>query len=296
MMKSGLINAILAYVMWGLLPLYWKLFESVPAGEILSHRIVWSFVFVAALVAYQKRWGEIGKLLANKAALTRLTICSLLITANWLIFIWAVNNGHVIETSLGYYLTPLLNVLLGVLFLREKPNRGQWLAVALAGTGVLLVAVDYGSFPWISITLAGTFGLYGLAKKKVKQEASIGLLTETTIVLPLALLYGGYLAAKHADTVWALPVSSVILLLLSGVATALPLLFFAKAASRLPLSTLGFVQYIAPTISLILSLLVFNETISPVLLISFSFIWIALVVYAVASINGARATRAANAN
>ncbi|RKP55069.1 EamA family transporter RarD [Cohnella endophytica] len=293
-MRNGLINAILAYVMWGLLPLYWKLFDNVPAGEILSHRIAWSFVFVAALVAFQKRWGEMKQVLTNRAALLPLIVSSLLITANWLIFIWAVNNGHVIETSLGYYLTPLLNVLLGVLFLREKPNRGQWLAIALAGAGVLLVAVDYGSFPWISISLAASFGLYGLAKKKVKQEASIGLLTETGIVVPLALIYGGYLGAKHLSTAWTLPASSLLLLMLSGAATALPLLFFAKAARKMPLSTLGFVQYIAPTITLILSLLVFKETISAVMLISFSFIWVALIVYAASTFNRARATEPAS--
>lgn len=287
-MKSGLMNAIIAYTMWGLLPLYWKLFETMPAGEILSHRIVWSFVFVAILIAVQRKWSDLKAVAANRSSLLSLTVSSLLITANWLIFIWAVNNGHVVETSLGYYLTPLLNVLLGVLFLREKPSKGQWLAVALAGAGVLFVAIDYGRFPWISVSLALTFGLYGLAKKKVSFDSRIGLFTETAVVTPLALLFWIYLGASHTATAWSLPPGSLLLLLLAGAATALPLLFFAKAAKLLPLTTLGFVQYIGPSITLLLSVFVFDERISTVLLISFSLIWAALIVFAMSSIRAAK--------
>ncbi|RIX48615.1 EamA family transporter RarD [Paenibacillus nanensis] len=287
-MKNGLLYAIIAYIMWGLLPLYWKLFETTPAGEILSHRIIWSFVFVAILIAAQRKWSELRALAANRSSLLSLTVSSLLITANWMIFIWAVNNGHVVETSLGYYLTPLLNVLLGILFLREKPSKGQWLAVALAGAGVLFVAIDYGRFPWISVSLALSFGLYGLAKKKVSLESSLGLFMETAVVTPLALLYWIYLGATHTATAWSLSAGSLLLLLLAGAATALPLLFFAKAAKQLPLSTLGFVQYIGPSITLLLSVLVFDEHISTVLLVSFSLIWAALVVFAMSSIRRAK--------
>ncbi len=294
-MRNGLINAVIAYTIWGLLPVYWKWFENMPAGEILSHRIIWSFLFVVGIILVQKRWKELKATVKNWKTLLPLGISSVLITANWLIFIWAVNNGHVIETSLGYYLSPLINVMLAVLFLREKPTRGQWAAIALAGAGVLLVAVDYGSFPWVSISLAVSFGLYGLVKKRVTMDASIGLLTETAIVVPAALFYWSYLGASHLDTAWSLPASSLILLLLSGAATALPLLLFAKAARRLPLSMLGFVQYIGPSLTLILSVLVFKETISSVLLISFSLIWTALVVYALASVRAALTLLPANA-
>ncbi|MFC5471784.1 EamA family transporter RarD [Cohnella suwonensis] len=287
-MRNGLGNAVIAYVMWGLLPLYWKLFEDVPAGEILSHRIVWSFVFMVALVAIQTRWGDMAGVFKNRAALLTLVASSLLIAANWLIFIWAVNNGHVVETSLGYYITPLLNVLLAVLFLREKPNRGQWLAVALAGAAVLLIAFDYGIFPWVSVSLAGTFGLYGLAKKKIKQDASIGLFAETAIVVPLALLYWAYLGADGSAKAWMLPAGTIVELLVAGVATALPLLFFAKAAGKLSLSTLGFVQYIGPTIQLALSAFVFKETITPALIVGFAIIWTAIAVYAASSVRAAR--------
>lgn len=287
-MKSGLINAIIAYTMWGLLPLYWKLFETMPAGEILSHRIIWSFLFVAILIAVLRKWSDLKTAAASRSTLLSLTVSSLLITANWLIFIWAVNNGHVVETSIGYYLTPLLNVLLGVLFLREKPSKGQWLAIALAGAGVLFVAIDYGRFPWIAVSLALSFGLYGLAKKKVSLDSRTGLFTETAIVTPLALIYWIYLGASHTATAWSLSAGYLLLLLLAGAATALPLLFFAKAAKLLPLTTLGFVQYIGPSITLLLSVLVFDERISTVLLISFSLIWAALIVFAASSIRASK--------
>ncbi|MDR6721679.1 chloramphenicol-sensitive protein RarD [Paenibacillus amylolyticus] len=292
-MNNGLVNAIIAYIMWGILPLYWKLFNHVPAGEILSHRVVWSFVFMGILVAIQRRWGEMKRILANRTQLLALTASGLLIAANWLIFIWAVNNGHVVETSLGYYLNPLLNVLLAVMFLREKPNRGQWLAIAIAGAAVLIIAIDYGRFPWVAISLAVSFGLYGLAKKKIAQDASVGLLSETAVVLPIALGYWIYLGIVGKTTAWTLPTPMFLELLLSGVVTALPLLFFARAAARLSLSTLGFVQYIGPTIMLVLSVFVFKESVSPVLLVGFGFIWVALVVYATASI---RATKLAKAS
>lgn len=287
-MNNGLINAIIAYIMWGVLPLYWKLFDDVPAGEILSHRVVWSFVFMGILVAIQRRWSDVKRIWTSRSLLLSLAASGLLIAVNWLIFIWAVNNGHVVESSLGYYLNPLLNVLLAVVFLHEKPNRGQWLAVAIAAVAVLIIAIDYGRFPWISISLAASFGLYGLAKKKIKQDASVGLLSETAVVLPVALGYWIYLGIVGKTTAWTLPAPTFFELLLSGVVTALPLLFFARAAARMSLSTLGFVQYIGPTIMLILSIFVFKESVSPVLLVGFALIWTALVVYAVASM---RATK-----
>ncbi|AIQ45835.1 transporter [Paenibacillus sp. FSL R7-0273] len=291
-MNNGLVNAIIAYIMWGVLPLYWKLFNNVPAGEILSHRVVWSFVFMAILVAIQQRWGDMKRIAANRSQLLSLTASGLLIAANWLIFIWAVNNGHVVETSLGYYLNPLFNVLLAVVFLREKPNRGQWLAIAIAGAAVLIIAINYGRFPWIAISLAASFGLYGLAKKKTRQEASVGLLSETAVVLPIALVYWIYLAASGESTAWTLSWPMFTGLLLSGAVTALPLLFFARAAARLPLTTLGFVQYIGPTIMLILSIFVFKETVSPVLLTGFALIWTALAVYAASSVRAAKLAKA----
>lgn len=288
-MKKGLWYAILAYTAWGLLPVYWRSFDSLLAGEILSHRVIWSFVFMAILLLIGKSgWTEFRKMVTNGKMLLQIGVCSILISSNWLIFIWAVNNGHVIETSLGYYITPLINIMLAVLFLREKPSRSQWVAVALAGAGVLLATIDYGRFPWVSLSLAFSFGLYSLVKKRVSYDASIGLAGETVIVFPIAVAYIAYLHFTHHDSAWTLPPISLALLLLSGVATALPLLWFAKAAARLPLSMLGFIQYIGPSITLLLSVFVFKEKFSPVLLISFSLIWTALIVYALASMRVAR--------
>lgn len=292
-MKKGLIYAVMAYTIWGLLPVYWKWFETISAGEILSHRIVWSFLFVGVLIIVQRRGKDIRALISHRASLLTLTVSSLLITSNWLIFIWAVNNGHVIETSLGYYLTPLVNVVLAIAFLREKPTAGQWAAIALAGSGVLLVAIDYGSFPWVSLSLSLSFGLYGLVKKRMRVDATDGLFLETAVVVPLALIYWLSIGTSHEAQAWSLPTGTFLALLASGVATAIPLLFFAKAASRLPLSMLGFIQYIGPSLTLGLSVFVFKETITPVLLISFSLIWSALFVYAWASVQSARALRTA---
>ncbi|WP_405110867.1 EamA family transporter RarD [Paenibacillus sp. FSL K6-1217] len=290
-MNNGLINAIIAYIMWGVLPLYWKLFNDVPAGEILSHRVVWSFIFVGILVTVQRRWGDMKQIVASRSLLLSLTASGLLIAVNWLIFIWAVNNNHVVETSLGYYLNPLLNVLLAIFFLHEKPNRGQWLAIAVAGAAVLIIAIDYGRFPWVAISLAASFGLYGLAKKKIVLNASAGLLSETVVMLPIALGYWVYLAFAGKATAWTLPPSMFTGLLLSGVVTALPLFFFARAAARMAFSTLGFVQYIGPTIMLLLSIFVFKESVSSTLLIGFALIWTALVIYAVASVRGTKVTK-----
>ncbi|GKU80100.1 EamA family transporter RarD [Paenibacillus sp. L3-i20] len=295
-MRTGLIYAVIAYTIWGLLPLYWKWFDEMPASEILSHRIVWSFVFVAGIIVFKKRWNELKQTITARATVLPLIYSSLLITANWLIFIWAVNNERAVETSIGYYLTPLINVVLAIIFLREKPVGGQWIAILLAGTAVLLIAFDYGSFPWISVSLALSFGLYGLAKKKLKIDAAIGLVTETMIVLPLAIIYWSYLGMSNLDTAWSLPLSSLLLLLLSGVMTATPLLLFAKAVRKLPLSMIGFVQYIGPTLTLLLSVFVFKETISPVMYISLILIWTALVVYAISSIRIAKAQRLAEAS
>lgn len=278
-----MINAVLAYTIWGLLPIYWKFLEKIPAGEILAHRIIWSFVFVGGLIAIQRRWQDIKNIWTSWKMLFPVLLSGMLITVNWFVFIWAVNNGHVVETSIGYYLNPLINVLLGVAVLREKPSGGQWLAIATAGLAVLLVTIDYGQLPWISLTLAFSFGLYGLAKKRIQLDASVSLFMETMAVVPAALLYLSFLGTTHQSTAWSLPAGTLILLLLSGAATALPLLLFARAAKALTLTTLAFVQYIGPTLTLIVSIVVFREKITPVLLAAFSLIWIASAMYIAAT-------------
>ncbi|MDQ1908927.1 EamA family transporter RarD [Paenibacillus sp. GD4] len=281
--KAGIGYAVLAYLIWGLLPLYWKLFASMSSWEVLAHRVLWSFVFVALVVTVMRRWGELKAMFASRKVVLVVCASSLLISCNWLIFIWAVNNDHVIESSLGYYMNPLFNVLMGVLFLKERPRFGQWLAIALAFAGVAYLTFIYGKFPWISLTLALTFGLYGLTKKKLPLDSMLGLVGETVLVLPVGLLYLGYIYITGASTVGTLPLSSLMALLLAGAATAVPLWAFAQATKRMSLSTLGFLQYIGPTITLFLGVVVFKEAFSQAHMVSFALIWSALVLYTVAS-------------
>jgi chloramphenicol-sensitive protein RarD len=277
-MNQGYWYAIVAYTAWGLLPIYWKIFSKISAWEILSQRIIWSVVFVVILVLASKKWNSIKKAVPNWNSRIRIIISSLLIASNWTIYIWAVNNGHMIEASLGYYINPLISVLLGVFFLGERLKPLQWGAMGVALVGVLILTINYGQFPWIALSLAITFGLYGLAKKKIQAEPLAGLTLETIVVFPLALLY--LLIFQHGGKAWfVLSWWQMIALLLAGVATALPLLWFAEAAKRLPLSIMGFFQYLAPTITLILGLFLYHESFSEIDLISFSCIWVALVIY-----------------
>lgn len=277
-MNQGYWYAIVAYTAWGLLPIYWKIFSKISAWEILSQRIIWSVVFVVLLVLATKKWDSIKKAIPNWNSRIRIVISSLLITANWTIYIWAVNSGHMVEASLGYYINPLVSVLLGVFFLRERLKPLQWGAMGLALIGVLILTINYGQFPWVALSLAFTFGFYGLAKKKIQAEPLAGLTLETIVVFPLALLY--LMIFQHGGKAWGvLNWWQMIALLLAGVATALPLLWFAEAAKRLPLSMLGFFQYLAPTITLLLGLFMYHESFTKIDLISFGCIWAALVIY-----------------
>jgi chloramphenicol-sensitive protein RarD len=282
-MRKGVFYAVGAYLAWGLLPLYWKVFQEMAAWEILAHRIVWSLVFVAVLLFVTKRWLQMRKAISTAKERGALLLCSLFISANWLIFIWAVNNGNVLETSLGYYINPLLNVLFGVLFLKERLGKGQWMAIALAAAGVSVMTAHYGRVPWVAISLALTFACYGLVKKLIKTDAIISLAWETLVVAPVAL---GYLVTLHVsgtDTLSHVTGWQIALLTLSGVATALPLFWFAQAAKLLPLSTVGFIQYLAPSISLFMAVFLFGEAFGGVHLVSFGLIWSALFVYTVSS-------------
>ncbi|MCR8631732.1 EamA family transporter RarD [Paenibacillus radicis (ex Xue et al. 2023)] len=278
-MKKGVIYGILAYFSWGLLPLYWRLFESMPAWEILAHRIVWSLVFVAILVTAAKRWKQLKSVVPNLKSKAAVLLCSIFISCNWFLFIWAVNNGHVIETSLGYYMNPLISVVFAVIFLKERLSAGQWIAILLAGLGVLIMAIQYGTVPWVAISLAISFALYGLAKKIAGLDVLLSLTWETIIVFPAALGYLFYIQGSGTGTLSNLSGYSLALLLLSGAATALPLFWFAQAAKLLPLSMVGFIQYIAPTTSLLLAIFIFHEPFAEAQLISFSCIWLALIVY-----------------
>ncbi|AEI43143.1 EamA family transporter RarD [Paenibacillus mucilaginosus] len=290
-MNKGIVYGILCYLMWGLLPLYWRLFESMSAWEILAHRVLWSFVFVAVLAAAAKRWRNMLSVVSSRNSLISVLLCSVTISLNWVLFIWAVNHEHVIETSLGYYMNPLISVLFAVIFLKEKLSRGQWISILIAACGVLLMALQFGGIPWIALSLAVSFALYGLAKKMANLDVLLGLLWETLIVLPLAIMYLGYMQAGGSGTFFTLTPFSMTMLLLSGAATALPLFLFASAAKLLPLSMVGFIQYVAPTTSLLLAVFVFHESFTAGKLVSFSLIWLALILYSAVTFRSSKLAR-----
>ncbi|TBL80405.1 EamA family transporter RarD [Paenibacillus thalictri] len=278
-MPLGIVYALLAYVAWGLLPLYWKLFASMESMDILAFRVLWSFIFVVIVIGVTRRWKEVRQVFSNRQTTWAIVAGSLLISSNWLLFIWAVNHGQVVETSLGYYMNPLLNVVIAVVFLKEKLNRGQWTAIGLALIGVIVLTVSHGSLPWISLSLALTFALYSVVKKKIKADAMPGLAGETAIVLPIAVIYLLFSQSGEQSAAATLNVFQWVMLILSGAATAMPLYWFALAAKRLPLTIVGLVQYVAPSISLMLGVLVFKETFTTVHAVSFAMIWLALVIF-----------------
>ena len=277
-MNRGLWYGLTAYGIWGFLPLYWKALSDVPAIEILCHRMVWSLVFVAGLLLYRQRWSWLQQL-RNGRIIATFVAAAALLSVNWFVYIWAVNVGHVVETSLGYFINPLVNVALGVLFFRESLRRGQWIAVALAVLGVLYLTITYGALPWISLTLAFSFGIYGLLKKRAQLPALEGLSLETALLSGPALIYLLWVSYNGGGDFGHVDAATTLLLIGSGAATAIPLLCFAAAAQRIPLSVLGFLQYLAPTIQFILGIFLFNEPFTATRLIGFSIIWLALLVY-----------------
>ena len=276
-----------AYIFWGVLPIYWKFIDQISALEILAHRVIWSFIFVLLIVGILKR-----KLLKNffqvqmKQTKTwlGLFLASVLISINWFVYIFAVNTNHIVEASLGYFINPLVAVLLGVFVLGEKMNRWQAVSFVVAGIGVVYMSLSLGTFPWIAIILAVSFGFYGLSKKLIKVDSILGLLLETLFIVPFALLFLAYLGinGQHSFATGSLKVD--LLLLGSGIATALPLLWFGIGAKKIPLYLVGFLQYIAPTISLLLGVLIYGESFTKDHAVTFSCIWIALIIFSISNI------------
>lgn len=282
---KGILYSVAAYVGWGLLPVYWHLLNTIPSEEILAHRIFWSFVTVLLILFYFKRVKQFKSVLQHKKVLLALLTASLLISSNWFIYIWAVNHEHVIEASLGYYINPLLNVILGLTVLKERVNLWQWIAIILAAAGVAVLTFEFGQIPWIALALALTFAFYGLVKKLAPVEAVVGLGYETAFVTPIACLYLWMLQSKGNGSLGHISFELTVILLMSGVATTLPLLWFAEGAKKLPFSMLAFIQYISPTISLLLGIFMFKEPFSKVHAISFSLIWCAIVIYSLSKAN-----------
>lgn len=277
--KQGVLLAIAAYTMWGIAPIYFKSITEVPALEILSHRIIWSFVFLAFLLQFGKKWPVVSKVISNRKSMFFLCMTSVLVATNWLIFIWAVNSEHMIDASLGYYINPLFNVILGMFFLGERLRKLQWFAVLLAFIGVAIQIIAFGKVPVVALALATSFGCYGLLRKKINLDAQTGLFIETMIVLPVALIYLFFIADSTTSDLTANSMELSLLLLSAGIVTTLPLLCFNGAATRIMLSTLGFFQYIGPSLMFLLAVFVYHEPFSTDKAVTFAFIWGALVVF-----------------
>ncbi|EKO3370183.1 EamA family transporter RarD [Vibrio fluvialis] len=292
--KKGVILAISAYTMWGIAPIYFKAISSVSALEILSHRVIWSFFLLAALLHFGRQWRSVVSVFRDKKKMVYLLTTALLVGGNWLIFIWAVNANHMLDASLGYYINPLLNVVLGMLFLGERLRKLQWFAVALAAIGVAIQLVVFGSVPIVAFSLAITFGLYGLLRKKVGVNAQTGLFIETLVLVPAAAIYLLWIADSATSSMLANDWHLNLLLISAGIVTTLPLLCFTGAATKLKLSTLGFFQYIGPSLMFLLAVLVYGENFSADKAITFAFIWSALVIFSVDGLTQGRKRSLAN--
>lgn len=278
-MNKGILAGAAAYLFWGFFPIYLKAIQVVPAVQILFHRVAWSFVFLLVLIFVRNQQGQLKIALSSRRSLAIYSLAALLLAANWLTYVWGVNSGQVVETSLGYFINPLLNVLLGVIFLGERLRPMQWLPVGLAAAGVIYLTVSFGALPWIALALAFTFGLYALIKKISPLEALAGLTLETGLLFLPAAGYLVYLGSQGEGSFGHLGWSLDLLLAFAGIVTAVPLLLFATAARRIPLWMVGLLQYIAPTCQFLLGILVYREPFSQVRLVGFVVIWIALVIF-----------------
>jgi len=280
----GVVYAASAFFIWGISPIYWKALRAVPAFEIILHRIVWSFFFLVPVILVMRRWKDFVDALKNYRILLILLFTALIISGNWLLYIWAVNHDHLLQASLGYYISPLVNVVLGMIFLKERLRPTQILAVLLAAAGVLYLTIYYGEFPWIALTLAVSFGLYGLIRKTAPVGSLAGLTVETLLVSIPALVYLFYLDSQGAGTIFRVSLKLDLLLMGCALATAIPLLFFTLGARRLYLSTVGLLQYIAPTCMFLMAVLLFHEPFVKAQVVTFIFIWTALAIYSTDSI------------
>ena len=286
--RTGIAAGLGAYSLWGLFPLYFPLLEPAGGLEIVAHRVLWSLLFIAVLLVALRRWGQVRAALTDRRAMLVLLGAALLIAVNWLVFVYAVNSGQVVETSLGYFINPLVSVLLGVVVFTERLRPLQWTAVGIAAVAVGVLTVDYGRLPWIALTLAVSFGLYGLLKKLVRVDAAPGLWVETALVAVPAVVLLGFLHARGDGTFGNAGVGHALLLAGSGVATAIPLLLFAAAARRIPLSTVGLLQYLTPLMQLSIGVFVYGEPMPPARLVGFAIVWVALAVFTADTLRQAR--------
>lgn len=284
----GLLYGTLAYGLWGAFPLYWPLLEPAGAVEILAHRIVWSAITMVAIVALWRRTPSLRAVVADRRVMWLLALAAVVISVNWAVYIWGVNNGRVVEASLGYFINPLVTVLMGVFILGERLRRLQWVAMAVATLAVVVLTVDYGRPPWVALVLACSFGTYGLAKKQAGVGAVESLTVETLMLAPLAGVYLAWLAATGSSHFISEGPGHALLITTAGIVTAVPLMLFGAAANRVPMVTLGLLQYLAPIIQFILGVALFREDMPAGRWIGFALVWLALVVFTVEALNHRR--------
>src|SRR5215216_5703736 len=278
-MNKGILNGLAAYALWGFFPIYWKFLHQVPALQVIGHRISWSFVLLILMIFATQQWKDFRSVALSPKVIDTYSIAAVLLTINWLVYVWGVNSGFIVETSLGYFINPLLSVLLGVIFLRERLRPVQWVPVGIAAIGVIYLTAVYGRLPWIALSLAFSFGFYGFVKKLAPLGSLYGLTLETGLVFPLALLYlliverngTGAFASESAET--------TLLLIGAGAVTTIPLLMFASAAKQIPLSVIGLLQYVAPTIQFLIGVFLYKEPFDHSHLIGFGIVWVALVIF-----------------
>ena len=295
-MSSGILYGLSAYVLWGMFPLFFKQLQAASAIEVVLHRMVWSLVFVLIVLAVLRRWNWLGDVRRSPALLGKFAVSALLLAANWLSYVWAVNNGHVLDASLGYFILPLINVALGFIFLHERPRKAQWVAFALAATGVLWMAVQSGHVPWLALLIAMTFGFYGLMRKTATLGALEGMSLETMLLAPLAVVALLWAGPSGPGSQWpAHDAHTWLFFLLSGPVTAIPLLLFAAGARRVPLSTMGFLQYITPSILALMGVFLYGEPFAGPRAVGFVFIWVALALYTAEGLWAGRRAAAARA-
>lgn len=278
-MQLGMLYASTAYVIWGLFPIYFKAMQDVPSIQILMHRVLWSLAFLLLVLVWRRQWTWIKGVLRQPRVLAGFAASATLLSVNWFVYIWAVNNDRVVDASLGYFITPLVNVLFGYVLLRERLRALQWGAIALAAAGVAWLTWHGGQLPWIGLTLAATFGTYGLLRKTAPLGALEGLSLETFVLFPVALGYFGWLTLQGSNAILHAPTSIQWLLIAAGPLTAIPLLLFAAGARRIPLSLLGILQYIGPSLQLLLGVWLYHEPFGGARLVGFILIWAALAVY-----------------
>lgn len=283
-MNKGILSGIAAYAMWGFFPIYWKLLHDVPALQLLGHRIGWSFLLLMGFIFVTRQWQDFRTSAFNLKVLGIYTVAGVLLSINWLIYVWGVNAGFIVETSLGYFINPLLSVLFGVFFLREKLRPMQWVPIVIAAIGVTYLTVTYGRLPWIALSLAVSFGLYGLVKKLSPLGSVYGLTLETGIVFPIALIYLIFVQVNGTGEFLHDGLTVDLLLIGGGIVTTIPLLMFASAAKQIPLNMIGVLQYFAPTIQFLIGVFIYKEPFDTTRLIGFGIVWLALIIFWVENI------------